>query len=88
VGDVPAKAAIAVKVTRVPAQIVVAVDEIVMVGEIAELTTTVVLPVSEVQPFASVATAIHVPAYAEVTLLKTAVLAYCPPKPEAGFCIK
>jgi hypothetical protein len=57
-------------------QIFVAVEEIVTVGEIAELITTVVLPVSEVHPFASEATAIQVPAYAEVTLSKTAVLAY------------
>ena len=65
---------VAVKLTRVPEQIFVAEEEIVTVGEIAGLTTTVVRAVSEVQPFAFVATAIQVPEYAGVTFAKTAVL--------------
>jgi len=81
--------AVALKVTRVPVQIFVAEEVIVAVGVSVGLTTTVVLPVSEVQPFKSVATAIQVPAYAAVTLLKTAILAYCPPPtPVPGFEIK
>ena len=72
VGEFPALIADAVKMTWVPAQIFVAVEEIVTVGETVGLITTVVLAVSEVQPFASVATAIQVPEYAVVTLLKTA----------------
>ena len=81
--------AVAVKLTCVPAQIFVAEEVIVTVGETVGLITTVVLAVSEEQPFASVATAIQVPEYAAVTLLKTAVLAYWPPpKPEIGFSIK
>jgi len=62
VGEFPALEAVAVKVTWVPVQIFVAEALIVTVGEIAGLITTVVLAVSEVQPFASVATAIQVPA--------------------------
>jgi hypothetical protein len=89
VGELPAFTAAAVKLTCTPVQIFVAEEVIVTVGEIAGLITTVVLAVSEVQPFASVATAIQVPEYAAVTLLKTAVLAYWPPpKPALGFCIK
>jgi len=89
VGDVPALIAVALKVTRVPAQIFVAEEVIVAVGVSRGLITTVVLPVSEIQPFALVATAIQVPAYAAVTLLKTAVLANCPPpRPAPGFDIK
>ena len=81
--------AVALKVTRVPVQIFVAEEVIVAVGESVGLITTVVLAVSEVQPFASVATAIQVPAYAAVTLLKTAILVFCPPpRPEPGFDIK
>jgi hypothetical protein len=81
--------AVALKVTRVPEQIFVAEEVIVAVGESVGLTTTVVLPVSEVQPFPSVAIAIQVPAYAAFTLLKTAILAYVPPpRPEPGFDIK
>ena len=71
-GEFPALIADAVKMTWVPAQIFVAEEEIVTVGESVGLITTVVLAVSEVQPFASVATAIQVPEYAAVTLLKTA----------------
>jgi hypothetical protein len=89
VGEIPALMAVALKVTRVPAQIFVAEEVIVTVGERAGLITTVVLAVSEVHPFAPVATAIQVPAYAVVTLLKTAELVYWPPpKPELGFSIK
>ena len=87
-GEFPALIAVAVKVTVAPAQIFVAEEVIVTVGERAGLITTVVLAVSEVQPFASVATAIQVPAYEAVTLLKTAVPAYCPPKPALGFSMK
>ena len=88
-GEFPALVAVAVKVTSVPVQIFVAEEVIVTVGETVGLITTVVLAVSEVQPFASVATAIQVPAYAAVTLLKTAVLVYWPPpKPALGFFIK
>jgi hypothetical protein len=65
---------VAVKLTCVPEQIFVAEELIVTVGETAGLTTTVVRAVSEVQPFALVATAIQVPEYAVVTLAKTAVL--------------
>jgi hypothetical protein len=80
--------AVALKVTRVPAQIFVAEEVIVAVGESVGLITTVVVPVSEVQPFASVAMAIQFPPYAAVTLLKTATLEYCPPpRPEPGFAI-
>jgi hypothetical protein len=79
---------VAVKVTWVPVQILVAEEVIVTVGEIAGLITTVVRAVSEVQPFVLEATAIQVPAYAEVTLLNTAVLSYGPPpKPATGFLI-
>jgi hypothetical protein len=42
-----------VKLTRVPEQIFVAEEEIVTVGEIAGLITTVVRAVSEEQPFVS-----------------------------------
>jgi hypothetical protein len=81
--------AVAVKVTSEPAQTFVAVEVIVAVGETVGLTTTVVFAVSEVQPFASVATATQVPEYAVVTLSKTALPVYCPPpKPATGFCIK
>ena len=81
--------AVAVKLTRVPVQIFVAEELIVTVGDMVELITTVVLAVSEIQPLVSEATAIQVPAYAAVTLSKTAELAYWPPpKPETGFSIK
>ena len=53
---------VAVKVTWVPVQILVAEELIVTVGEIAGLITTVVRAVSEVQPFVLEATAIQVPA--------------------------
>ena len=72
VGEFPALITDAVKMTWVPAQIFVVVEEIVTVGVTVGLITTVVLAVSEVQPFASVATASQVPEYAAVTLLKTA----------------
>jgi len=89
VGEFPAFEAVAVKLTWAPAQILVAEEEIVTVGEIVGLITTVVLAVLEEQPFESVAMAFQVPAYAVVTLLKTAVLVYWPPpKPELGFSIK
>jgi hypothetical protein len=89
VGDFPALEAIAVKLTWVPVQIFVAEAVIVTIGEIMGLITTVVRAVSEEQPFESMATAIQVPAYAAVTLLKTAVLVYWPPpKPASGFSIK
>jgi len=89
VGAFPAFTAVAVKLTCVPAQIFVAEEVIVTVGETVGLITTVVLAVSEVQPFASEATATQVPEYAVVTLLKTAELAYWPPpKPALGFAIK
>ena len=85
-GELPALVAVAVKLTWAPVQIFVAEEVIVTVGEKAGLITTVVLAVSEVQPFAFVATAIQVPEYAAVTLLKAAVLAYWPPpKPALGF---
>ena len=88
-GEFPALVAVAVKLTSVPGQIFVAEEVMVTVGEKAGLITTVVLAVSEEQPFESVATAIQVPAYAAVTLLKTAVLAYWPPpNPALGFSIK
>jgi hypothetical protein len=87
-GEFPALETVAVKLTWAPAQIFVAEEEIVTVGEIVGLITTVVLAVLEEQPFESVAMAFQVPAYAVVTLLKTAVLAYIPPKPALGFCIK
>ena len=79
VGELPAFAAVAVKLTWAPVQIFVAEEVIITVGEIAGLITTVVLAVSEVQPFASLATAIQVPEYAAVTLLKAAVLEFWPP---------
>jgi len=88
VGEFPALEAVAVKLTCVPAQIFVAEEEIVIVGEIVGLITTVVLAILEEQPLESVAIAIQVPAYAVVTLLKTAVLVYRPPKPAFGFSIK
>ena len=88
-GEFPALVAVAVKLTWVPEQIFVAEEVIVTVGEIVGLITTVVRAVSEEQPFASEATAIQVPAYAAVTLSKTAVLSYpLPPKPATGFFIK
>jgi len=62
VGVVPALEAVAVKLTRLPVQIFIAEEDIVTVGERDGLITIVVLAVSEVQPFASVATAIQVPA--------------------------
>lgn len=80
--------AVALKVTSVPVQIFVAEEVIVAVGESVGLITTVVLAVSEIQPFISVARAIQFPPYAAVTLLKTAMLELCaPPKPEPGFAI-
>jgi hypothetical protein len=89
VGEVPALITVALKVTRVPVQIFVAEEVIVAVGESVGLITTGVVAVSEVQPFALVATAIQVPEYAAVTLLKTAVLVNGPPpKPAPGFSIK
>jgi hypothetical protein len=88
VGLLPALMAVAVKVTVAPAQIFVAEAVIVAVGLLVGLITTFVLPVSETQPLISVATAIQVPPYAEVTLSKTAVLVYWPPKPDTGFFIK
>jgi hypothetical protein len=88
VGEFPALEAVAVKLTWAPVQIFVAEELMFTVGETVELITTVVLAVSEVQPFESVATAIQFPAYAAVTLLKTAVLAYCPPKPALGFSMR
>jgi hypothetical protein len=75
VGAFPALLAVATKLTVLPEQMVVADELIVTVGETRGLITTVVLAVSEEQPFASVATAIQVPEYAAVTLSKTAVLA-------------
>jgi len=88
-GEFPALVAVAVKLTPVPGQIFVAEEVMVTVGERVGLITTIVLAVSEVQPFVSEATAIQVPAYAAVTLSKIAVLAYCPPpKPALGFSIK
>ena len=81
--------AVAVKLTWVPVQTFVAEEVIVTFGETVGLITTVVLAVSEEQPFVSEATAIQVPEYAEVTLSKTAVLVYWPPpKPAVGFFIK
>ena len=79
-GEFPALEAVAVKLTCVPAQIFVAEEEIVTVGEIMGLITTIVLAISEEQPLVSVAIAIQVPEYAAVTLLNTAVLAYRPPQ--------
>jgi hypothetical protein len=61
-GEFPALVAVAVKVTWEPVQIFVAEEVIVTVGTRVGLITTVVLPVSEVQPLASVAIAIQVPA--------------------------
>jgi hypothetical protein len=61
VGEFPALIAVAVKVTWVPVQIFVAEAVIVAVGVRVGLITTVVLAVSEVQPFTSEATAIQVP---------------------------
>jgi hypothetical protein len=65
---------VAVKLTVVPAQTLVDEELIVTDGEMVGLTTTVVRAVSEVQPFALEAIAIHVPEYAVVTLLNTTVL--------------
>ena len=64
-------------------------EVIVTDGETAGLIITVVLAVSEEQPLASVATAIQVPAYAAVTLSKTAGPVYwLPPRPASGFFIE
>jgi hypothetical protein len=61
VGELPALVVVAVKLTRVAAQIFVAEEIIVTVGEIAGLITTVVRAVSDEHPFVSEATAIQVP---------------------------
>jgi hypothetical protein len=60
-GAFPAFVVVAVKLTGVPEQIFVGEEEIVTVGEIAGLITTVVRAVSEEQPFVSEAMAIQVP---------------------------